>query len=79
MRTVRAFSAEHRICDNYGGDIDVTYNLGKKLALLSGVFQGNSWRVSGVSTTIAVIIVNRANSVNTSEIIHDHFIKMLKS
>ena len=40
MITVRSFSNESKMVDIYSGDIDKSYQLGRKLAFLIGVFMG---------------------------------------
>lgn len=53
--TVRSFSNENKMVKNYSGDIDKSYNLGKKLAFLIGTFMGIVSMLMYVST-IAVIV-----------------------
>ena len=38
--TVRIFGAENRVGDHYQGDLLKSYQIGKKLALNSGLFMG---------------------------------------
>ncbi|XP_063448841.1 ABC transporter B family member 1-like [Mytilus trossulus] len=40
VRTVRSFSGEAKTVNNYGKEINESYDIGKKLALASGGFQG---------------------------------------
>lgn len=37
IRTVRTFSGERKACDLYGADVDKSYDIGKKLAMLGGL------------------------------------------
>ncbi|KAL9980932.1 hypothetical protein ACROYT_G009574 [Oculina patagonica] len=53
IRTVRSFSQERKAMDNYKLDIDKSYNVGAKLALASGLFQG----VVGIIGQGAVVLV----------------------
>lgn len=53
IRTVRSFSQERKAMDNYKADIDKSYNVGAKLALASGLFQG----VIGIIGQGAVVLV----------------------
>ncbi|XP_052801272.1 uncharacterized protein LOC128231995 [Mya arenaria] len=51
IRTVRTFSAEHKVANLYGADVDKSYQVGKKLAAAGGIFEG------GVGMMVAGSIV----------------------
>ncbi|CAH1801610.1 unnamed protein product, partial [Owenia fusiformis] len=40
LRTVRTFAGETKVVDHYDVDVDKSYQVGKKLALATGVFEG---------------------------------------
>ena len=50
--TVRSFSNETKMVENYSVDIDKSYNLGKKLAFLTGTFMGIVSMLMYVSTIL---------------------------
>eukprot|EP00051_Salpingoeca_urceolata_P021779 m.346091 g.346091 ORF g.346091 m.346091 type:complete len:449 (-) comp19860_c0_seq28:68-1414(-) len=66
MRTVRSFANERVACGEYGGKIDESYALGKKLALLQGGFMGlTSFLMSGA---ILLVLWYGATLVQRGEI-----------
>eukprot|EP00043_Microstomoeca_roanoka_P012782 m.124284 g.124284 ORF g.124284 m.124284 type:complete len:815 (-) comp15590_c0_seq2:410-2854(-) len=53
MRTVRSFSNERRSCEEYDKNIDKSYILGKRLAVVQGGFAG----ITGAFAQLAILLV----------------------
>ena len=55
MITVRSFSNENKMIDQYSVDIDESYHLGRKLSVLIGVFMGVVSMFMYVSITLPLL------------------------